>query len=188
MTLLLMTLDEEERNRILSLWQENGAALVLYAQKELGGTEFCADAQDIVSDAFERLMIHYERYEGRTDDQMKGLLFRTVRNLCMDAHRKKKRGPVIESYDGTEDEDLEESVSDRNPEEIVISEDSVRRMQKIFLSLSPGLREVLEMKLNEEMTDEEIAEELRITVSGVRTRLARARKQVRIKWEAEEDE
>ena len=102
--------------------------------------------------------------------------------------QKKKRGPVIESYDGTEDEDLEESVSDRNPEEIVISEDSVRRMQKIFLSLSPGLREVLEMKLNEEMTDEEIAEELRITVSGVRTRLARARKQVRIKWEAEEDE
>ena len=188
MTLLLMTLDEEERNRILSLWQENGAALVLYAQKELGGTEFCADAQDIVSDAFERLMIHYERYEGRTDDQMKGLLFRTVGNLCMDVYRQKKRGPVFESYEGTEDGALHEIISDPTPEEIVISEDSVRRMQKIFLSLSPGLREVLEMKLNEEMTDEEIAEELRITVSGVRTRLARARKQVRIKWEAEEDE
>ena len=186
MTLLLMTLDEEERSRILTLWQENGAALVLYAQKELGSAESFADAQDIVSDAFERLMIHYERYEGRTDEQMKGLWFRTVRNLCMDAHRKRKRSPAFESYDGAEEPG--DCRSERTPEEIVISEDNVRRMQKIFLSLSPALREVLEMKLNEGMTDEEIAEELGITVSGVKTRLARAKKQVRTKWEAEEHE
>ena len=97
------------------------------------------------------------------------------------------RGPAFESYDGAE-EDPGDRRSERTPEEIVISEDNVRRMQKIFLSLSPALREVLDMKLNEGMTDEEIAEELGITVSGVRTRLARAKKQVRTKWEAEEHE
>ena len=46
--LLLMTLDEEERNRILSLWQENGAALVLYAQKELASAGAFVDAQESI--------------------------------------------------------------------------------------------------------------------------------------------
>ena len=186
--LLLMTLDEEERNRILLLWQENGAALVLYAQKELGSAGAFEDAQDIVSEAFERLMIHYERYEGLSEVQMKGLLFRIVRNLCMDFHRKKKRAPVLEAYDEAEDPEYGEDPTEQTPEELVIFEENVQRMQKIFLSLSPALREVLEMKLNEEMTDEEIAGELHITVAGVRTRLVRARRQVRIKWEEEEHE
>ncbi len=186
--LLLMTLDEEERNRILLLWQENGAALVLYAQRELGSAGTFEDAQDTVSEAFERLMIHFERYERLSEDQMKGLLFRIVRNLCMDYHRKQKRAPVTETYDETEEPERGEVPEDHSPEELVISEDNVRRMRKVFLSLSPALREVLEMKLNEEMTDEEIAEELHITAAGVRTRLVRARRQVRIKWEEEEHE
>ena len=179
--LLLMTLDEEERNRILLLWQENGAALVLYAQKELGSAGTFEDAQDIVSEAFERFMIHFEHYERLSEVQMKGLLFRIVRNLCMDFHRKKKRSPVMEIYDDTETPEYGDDAAEFSPEDLVISEE-------VFLSLSPALREVLEMKLNEEMTDEEIAEELHITAAGVRTRLVRARRQVRIKWEEEEHE
>ena len=183
---LLMTLEEKGRNRILALWQENGASLVLYAQKELGTAGTLPDAQDIVSDAFERLMIHFERYEGRTEDQMKGLLFRIVRNLCMDAHRKKKRAPELEPYDTYEEGDAGEAGLELTPEDLLVSEDNIRRMKKVFQSLSPALREVLEMKLNEEMSDDEIAEELHITLSGVRSRLGRARKQIRIRWEAEE--
>jgi len=186
--LLLMTLDEEERNRILLLWQENGAALILYAQKILGSAGTFEDAQDIVSEAFERLMIHFERYERLSEVQMKGLLFRIVRNLCMDFHRKTKRTPVMEIYDDTETPEHGDDAEVFSPEDLVISEDNVQRMQKVFLSLSPALREVLEMKLNEEMTDEEIAEELHITTAGVHTRLVRARRQVRIKWEEEEHE
>ena len=119
---------------------------------------------------------------------MKGLLFRIVINLCMDFHRKKKRSPVMEIYDDTETPEYGDDAAEFSPEDLVISEDNVQRMQKVFLSLSPALREVLEMKLNEEMTDEEIAEELHITAAGVRTRLVRARRQVRIKWEEEEHE
>lgn len=186
--LLLMTLDEEERNRILSLWQENGAALVLYAQKELGTDGTIDDAQDIVSDAMEKLMIHFERYKSRTDDQMKGLLFRIVKNLCMDMHRTRKRHPAVEPYDEIEDMLQAEIATEQTPEDIVISEENIHRMRDIFLSLSPEFRVILEMKLNEEMTVEEISEELHITKSAVWTRLSRARKQVRIKWEAEEHE
>ena len=69
--LLLMTLEAEERNRVLALWQDHGPSLVRYAQKELG--PMSDDAEDVVSDAFERLMLHYERYGDRTDEQIKGL-------------------------------------------------------------------------------------------------------------------
>ena len=83
-----MTLSEEGQNRVLSLWQESCAALLRYAKKELGQTAPTGEAEDIVSDAFELLMIHYERYENLTDEQIKSILIRTVRNLAVDAYRR----------------------------------------------------------------------------------------------------
>ena len=184
-----MTLSDDEQNRIRILWQENGSALVQYARKELGPSVSPDEAEDIVSEAFAQLMTHYERYGSRTDAQMKGLLFRIVRNLCMDAHRRRKRSSAVSSdaeFIPDEEKDSFALIMDPSPEDLLISEENVRRMKAIFRSLSPALREVLEMKLNEEMTDGEIAKELHITKHIVQQRLARARKAVRIKWEAEE--
>ena len=191
--ILLMTLSDDEQSRVRILWQENGSALVRYARKELGPSvsQAADEAEDIVSEAFAQLMTHYERYGGRTDAQMKGLLFRIVRNLCMDAHRRRKRESAVSSDTEVipdEEKDSFELIMDPSPEDLLISEENVRRMKAIFRSLSPALREVLEMKLNEEMTDGEIAKELHITKHIVQQRLARARKAVRIKWEAEEHE
>jgi RNA polymerase sigma-70 factor (ECF subfamily) len=191
--ILLLTLTDEEQNRVRILWQENGSALVRYARKELGPSVSPAaeEAEDIVSEAFAQLMTHYERYGGRTDAQMKGLLFRIVHNLCMDAHRRRKRSSAVSSdaeFIPDEEKDSFALIMDPSPEDLLISEENIRRMKAIFRSLSPALREVLEMKLNEEMTDGEIAKELHITKHIVQQRLARARKAVRIKWEAEEHE
>ena len=185
--LFLMTLEAEERNRVLALWQENGPSLVRYARKELG--PIADEAEDIVSDAFERLMIHYERYGDRTEEQMKGLLLRMVRNLCMDAHRKRKRFaasllPVeddVENWTETFADPMEQSTED-----FVISEDNIRRMKNLMRSLSPALRDVLEMRLIENMTNREIAEELGIEESVVRQRISRARKTIAAKWKEEE--
>ena len=186
-SILLMTLDEGGQNRILALWQKNGAALVHYALKELGSPIRQDDAEDIVSEAFEKLMTNYERYGGRTDEQMKGLLFRIVRNLCMDTHRREKR-VFTDTFDAEGACDLIADPAEPSPEELVISDENVRRMKAVFRSLSPALRDVLEMKLNEEMTDAEIARELNITKDIVQHRLSRARKQVRIRWEEQEHE
>ena len=189
--ILLLTLTDEEQNRVRILWQENGSALVQYARKELGPSVSTDEAEDIVSEAFAQLMTHYERYGGRTDAQMKGLLFRIVHNLCMDAHRRRKRVSSFQSNGddfSEEPDDLTADWNEPSPEDLIVSRDNINRMKAIFRSLSPALREVLEMKLNEEMTDGEIAKELHITKHIVQQRLARARKAVRIKWEAEEHE
>ncbi len=189
-SIVFMTLSDEGQNRVLALWRENGAALVRYARKELGPSVSPDEAEDIVSEAFAQLMTHYERYGSRTDAQMKGLLFRIVRNLCMDAHRRRKRESAVSSdaeFIPAEEKDSFELIMDPSPEDLLISEENVRRMKAIFRSLSPALRDVLEMKLNEEMTDGEIAKELHISKRLVQQRLSRARKIVRIRWEAEEN-
>lgn len=188
-----MTLSEEGRNRVLSLWQEYCAALLRYAKKELGQPAPYGEAEDIVSDAFERLMIHYERYENLTDEQIKSLLIRTVRNLSVDAYRRRKRLPVpLSDPDGEDAPDSPlrnqegQMPDERTPEEVVVSEDNIRRMKAMIRSLSPALRDVLEMRLIEERTNREIAEELGIPESVVRQRFSRARKTLKAKWEEEE--
>lgn len=185
-----MTLSEEGQNRVLSLWQESCAALLRYAKKELGQTAPSWEAEDIVSDAFERLMLRYERYENLTDEQIKSLLIRTVRNLSVDAYRRRKRLPVPLSVSEPDGEDAPDSPlrnpENRTPEEIVVSEDNIRRMKAMIRSLTPALRDVLEMRLIEERTNGEIAEELGIPESVVRQRFSRARKALKNKWEEEE--
>lgn len=189
-SILLMTLSEEGQNRVLSLWQESCAALLRYAKKELGQTAPSWEAEDIVSDAFERLMLRYERYENLTDEQIKSLLIRTVRNLSVDAYRRRKRLPVPLSVSEPDGEDAPDSPlrnpENRTPEEIVVSEDNIRRMKAMIRSLTPALRDVLEMRLIEERTNGEIAEELGIPESVVRQRFSRARKALKNKWEEEE--
>ena len=194
---LLMTLSEEGRNRVLSLWQQSCAALLRYAKKELGQSAPSGapsgEAEDIVSEAFERLMIHYERYENLTDEQIKSLLIRTVRNLSVDAYRRRKRLTVpLADPDGDDASDSplrnpeSRTSEERTPEEIVVSEDNIRRMKAMIRALSPALRDVLEMRLIEERTNGEIAEELGIPESVVRQRFSRARKTLKARWEEEE--
>lgn len=187
MLLILMTLDDAEQNRVLALWRANGGALVRYARRELGPGA-ADEAEDVVSDAFERLMIHYERYGGRTDEQMKGLLMRMVKNRAADAHRRRRRiGEMPADPDG---EAWEERVADPaqpTPEERVISGDRVERMKAVIRSLPPALRDTLEMRLLEDMTIGEIAGECGVSEEAVRQRLSRARRLVRIRWEEEEE-
>ncbi|MBQ3637321.1 MAG: sigma-70 family RNA polymerase sigma factor, partial [Clostridia bacterium] len=73
-----------------------------------------------------------------------------------------------------------------SPEDFVVSADNIRRMKSVIRSLPPVLREPLEMKIFEDLTSGEIAEELGITEEAVRQRLSRGRAQVRILWEEEE--
>ena len=182
-----MTLSEEGRNRVLILWQETCAALLRYAKKELGQSAPSGEAEDIVSDAFERLMLRYERYENLTDEQIKSLLIRTVRNLSVDAYRRRKHLPVpLSDPDGEDAPDSPlRNPENRTPEEIVVSEDNIRRMKAMIRTLSPALRDVLEMRLIEERTNGEIAEELGIPEAVVRQRFSRARKTLKARWEEE---
>ena len=59
--LMLMLLPEEDRSRIRRLWEEYGDMLIRRSHRLLGGAATYKDAEDIVGDAFLRLIEHFER-------------------------------------------------------------------------------------------------------------------------------
>ena len=183
-----MLLPEEGRDRIGRLWAEVGDTLVRWSYDRLGRTATYKDAEDIVTEAFTRLIEHDERYERCTDRQMKSILLRTCSNLCINEYRR-SRHMVFASFDETEEEgalfpDPEPSA----PEDFVISDETVARLKRIIHSLDGKYREVLEMKILDELPDSVIAEELGIPKATMQTRLMRGRRLVIEKWEKEEAE
>ena len=73
------------------------------------------------------------------------------------------------------------------PEDLVISEETVVRLKRIVQSLEGKYRDVLEMKILEELPDAAIAEELGIPKATMQTRLMRARRLVIEKWKEENE-
>ena len=185
--LMTTLLPEGERDRIGRLWAEYGGALIRFSYDRLGGAATYKDAEDIVSEAFIRLIEHFERYEGRTDEQMKALLLRTCSNLCVDEYR---RGRKI-AFTALEEEEDGPAFPENEPpapEDLVLSEETVGRLKTIVLSLEEKYRRVLEMKILEELPDSAIAKELGIPKATMQTRLMRARRLVIEKWKEEDPE
>ncbi|MBR4206279.1 MAG: sigma-70 family RNA polymerase sigma factor [Clostridia bacterium] len=181
----LMLLPEEDRDRIGRLWSEYGGTLIERSLDLLGSAATYKNAEDIVSEAFIKLIEHYERYGGRTDEQMKAILLRTCTNLCINEYRRGKRI----TFQPLEEEENDAAFPENDPpapEDLIISEEAVVRLKDIVKSLGRIYREVLEMKILEELPDAAIAEELGIPAGTVRTRLRRARRLVIEKWEEEE--
>ena len=183
--LMLTLLPGEERDRIGRLWSEYGGSLIRWSYLRLGSAATYKDAEDIVSEAFIRLMEHYERYEGRTDEQMKSILLRTCTNLCVDEYRRGKRTASAAPEDA-EDRALLPEDEVAAPEDLCISNENVARLTGIVRSLDGKYREILEMKILEELPDAAVAAELGIPPGTVRTRLMRARRLVLEKWKEEQ--
>ncbi len=176
---------EEDQDRIGRLWTEVGDTLVRWSYDRLGRTATYKDAEDIVTEAFARLIEHYERYERCTDRQMKSILLRTCSNLCINEYRR-SRHMLFTSFDETEEKDLFPDPEPSAPEDFVISDETVARLKRIIHSLDGKYREVLEMKILDELPDSVIAEELGIPKATMQTRLMRGRRLVIEKWEKEE--
>ncbi len=179
---MLMLLSEEGRDRIARLWTEYGGVLIRRTFDRLGGAASYKDAEDIVSEAFSRLIESYERYNGRTDEQMKAILLRTCRNLCIDEYRRSRRITFTSLEEDAPDFPENEAAA---PEDLVISEETVDRLKSIVQSLEGKYRDVLEMKILEELPDAAAAEELGIPKATMQTRLMRARRLVIEKWKEE---
>ena len=183
-TLTLMLLPEEGRDRIRRLWEESGDMLIRSTIRLLGSAATYKDAEDIVGEAFLRLIEHFERYEGRTDEQMKAILLRTCENLSINEYRRGQK-IAFTVYDEEEEESVTEAAP--APEDLLLSDECIGRLKAIIRSLDAKYREVLEMKILEELPDDVIAAELGIPRGTVRTRLMRARRLVIEEWKKGED-
>ena len=106
-------------------------------------------------------------------------LFRLTSNICIDFLRRKKRRQetsLTESYDDS-DEGAELSVPDAQPgpEQQAMTNETKIELARAMEQLSPEHREILQLRVIEDLQYEQIADILGVRVGTVKSRLARAR-------------
>ena len=135
------------------------------------------DALDLSQEAFLRAWRSLGQYQ--FEASFSTWLFRLTSNICIDFLRRKKRRQetsLTESYDDS-DEGAEISVPDAQPgpEQQAITNETKIELARAMEQLSPEHREILQLRVIEDLQYEQIADILGVRVGTVKSRLARAR-------------
>ena len=135
------------------------------------------DALDLSQEAFLRAWRSLGQYQ--FEASFSTWLFRLTSNICIDFLRRKKRRQetsLTESYDDS-DEGAELSVPDAQPgpEQQAMTNETKIELARAMEQLSPEHREILQLRVIEDLQCEQIADILGVRVGTVKSRLARAR-------------
>ena len=131
-------------------------------------------AEDIVQETF-------YKYSRKNPDlphreAIRRWLFVAIRNLCIDWLRKKTKAPILSTEDETE-----LSTDALNPADVVLKTEQEQMIQQAVLSLPPLQREALILREYEQMSYRDIAEVTGSPIGTIRSRLAKARNELRIR-------
>lgn len=135
------------------------------------------DAEDLTIEAFGKAFSRLEQYS--PNFAFSTWLFKIASNNCIDFIRK-KRIYVTSMDTGFVSEDGDVIYHDAradvlNPEETYVHDQKVRHMRLLVSKLKPRYRELVEKRYFEELSYEEIAEELNLPLGTVKAQLFRAR-------------
>jgi RNA polymerase sigma-70 factor (ECF subfamily) len=135
------------------------------------------DAEDAAQEVFLKAYQALPRFQ--PDAALYTWLYRIAVNTCIDY----KRMPVLESLFGTSQEGeflLHDRASDDpSPEALYQSKEIDISLRVSLGKLSPKLRAIIILKEMEELSYEEIAETLGISMGTVKSRIARAREELK---------
>jgi RNA polymerase sigma-70 factor, ECF subfamily len=137
-------------------------------------TENETDAEDITietfSKAFDKIATYNPEYQFNT------WLIAIAKNVHIDLLRKKKSSLFIDITD--EEDDIAYGIADDSPsaEDQIITEQNLARLLQFIKELKPAYQEVIQMRYFQEMSYQEIADELNEPLNNVKIKLLRAKK------------
>ena len=150
------------------------------------------EAEDVMQDA----LIKTFRYVGRIDhpEFFRTWLYRTVRNACLMRRRKRVDEParllslddVLPTPDG-DGRGYDPPSQGRSPEQVVVNRRLKRQLDRALATLPGPFRIVVFLREVEGLSTREVAEVLGISEANVKTRLHRARLQLRHVLEGSHD-
>ena len=131
------------------------------------------EAEDAAQETFLRAYARLQQYN--TDHKFSTWLFSIANHHCIDRLRKRRKtfvsiddNPVLQNLQNEAPE----------PEETMLGAEQAQELQSLLNQLEPEYRTPLILRYWEEYSYEEIAESMELTVSAVKSRLFRARKQM----------
>src|SRR5437016_10688967 len=139
------------------------------------------DAEDVVQDAFLKAYQNLEQFQGNS--KFYTWLVRIAVNEALMRLRKRRNDRTVSLDEDVETEDgsIPREVADwsPNPEQLYGTSELGDILKKTIQGLSPGFRTVFVLRDVEGMSTEETAEMLGLSVPAVKSRLLRARLQLR---------
>ncbi|WP_396212209.1 RNA polymerase sigma factor [Flavobacterium sp.] len=137
-------------------------------------TENETDAEDIVIETFSKAFDKISTYN--PEFQFNTWLIAIAKNVHIDLLRKKKSSLFVEI---TSEEDHQAyNVADTSPsaEDELIIEQNLSQLLQFIKELKPHYQEVIQLRYFQEMSYQEIAEQLNEPLSNVKIKLLRAKK------------
>lgn len=136
-----------------------------------------SDAEDLTIEAFGKAFKNLDKYT--PNFAFSTWLFKIATNNCIDYLRKKRMTQRHVSIDKSDDDENEVPITlvsgGPNPEEKLIGKQKERIIKEIINKLNPRYRELIEMRYFDQLSYQEIAEELNLPIGTVKARLFRAR-------------
>ena len=150
---------DPDRDRFAALYQMNHTRMERLARQLLGDQN---RAEDAVHDTFMKLIRHYDELRDRSDERLASWLLVVVKTTALDMLRRDKWENACE--------ELPEGQS------VPAGGGEFRALVEIIRRMPEDYRRVLELRFVAEWSISDIARELGLTESAVRTRTFRGRK------------
>lgn len=141
------------------------------------------DAEDLCQEAFVRAWHALPHFEERAS--FGTWIFRIAVNLCLSHRRDQRRHPVEPLPSGSPDDNGHAGSGEiadpraARPEEATLADERRRAVQSAIAALDPESRAVVVLRDLQDQSYEEIADELGVPVGTVRSRLHRARMELK---------
>ncbi len=134
-----------------------------------------SDAEDLTIEAFGKAFKNISQYA--PNYAFSTWLFKIATNNCIDFIRKKKANHISLDHNDEEHEKatMEVQAPIMDPEETLINEQKIKLMRSVVSKLKPRYRKLIELRYFNELSYEEIAEELELPIGTVKAQLFRAR-------------
>ncbi|MEJ5241604.1 MAG: sigma-70 family RNA polymerase sigma factor [Anaerolineales bacterium] len=170
--------DQEAFLALLDLHQR---AVYNLCYRMLGQAE---DAEDAAQETFLRAYQHLSRYDPRRP--FLTWLLSIAAHHCIDRLRRQRPGLSLDETD--EDQTLPMVADPSQPDPQLHAERHEQNIlvQRLLLQLSPLDRAVIILRYWYEFSEAEIGQHLGLTVSAVKSRLHRARRQLAVLWSQQE--
>jgi len=141
------------------------------------------DASDITQETFLRIHRNLDRFRG--DAAFSTWLYRVAVNLCITELRWRQRGhaPLAEDLRTAETEEPVIAEPEA-PDVAIVREEDRRRVHRALRHLPPDYRAIMVLRHFQQLAYDEIARVLGLSLSQVKTRLFRARRMFKERYEA----
>jgi RNA polymerase sigma-70 factor, ECF subfamily len=141
------------------------------------------NADDLAQEVFVKAFFGLRKFEGRSS--FRHWLQRIKVNHCLN-HLKKQEGRTMVDIDADETRESEELTSPPIAEKQAEALSDRQRIARILDSMSATLRIPLVLRDMDELSYEEVAAALKISLSAAKMRIKRARQEFRNRYQAEE--